>query len=75
MSNEIENDTAQVALESIKVAKAATVQAMAAIECTAQAMAAKWARQARMALQLAEMSNKTRMGNQGVYTPKKTLEM
>ena len=75
------SDWARAAIESIKVARAATVQAIAAIECTAmaasqcpaQAIAAKWAKRARMELDMARMSLQGPMGKPGMSSPKASI--
>ena len=70
------SDSAMAELESITVARAATVQAMSAIECTkcpAQVTATKWAKQAKFALEMAEMSLKGRMGFPGMLPPKSDI--
>ena len=75
------SDSASAALESIRVARAATVQAIAALECTpiaghkcsAYTKAAHWAKKARMALDIAQWSIQGRMGQQGMSSQKAAL--
>ena len=59
---------ARVALKSSEQARLATEQAKAAIQCSDQAMAAKWSSEALSELHCAAHSIKRSMGNSGMIT-------